>query len=159
MRRLLLAASAASLLCVPAHAAHAQQRALVLADSVAPPIGPWGAFWRSLVVPGWGQAELGAETRGATYFVAEGVSVWMWARAQRRLDHARRSLPEDAPLVESRKQQREDWITMSVFLAVFNAADAWVTAHLYGFETKAIPVPEASALLIGWSIPIGSSGP
>lgn len=158
MRRLLLAATAASLLAVPVSAAHAQQKTPFAPDTVAPPIGPGGAFWRSLVVPGWGQAELGAETRGAAYFLAEGFSVWMWARAQRRLDHARRSLPEDDPLVESRKQQREDWITLSVFLAFFNAADAWVTAHLYGFETKAIPVPEESALLIGAWIPVGSTG-
>lgn len=158
MRRLLLAAAAASLLAAPVSTAHAQRITPPAADTVAPPIGPWGAFWRSLVVPGWGQAELGAETRGAVYFVAEGFSVWMWARAQRRLDHVRRSLPEDDPLVESRKQQREDWITLAVFLAFFNAADAWVTAHLYGFETKAIPVPQESALLLGVSIPVGSTG-
>ncbi len=127
------------------------------------PLSPWGAFWRSLLIPGWGQSELDAKTRGAFYFVAEGTSAWMWVRTQRRLDQARRSVlegfVEDDPLVRARKQQREDWITLTVFWAFFNAADAWVTAHLHGFEAKPIPMPEEPVgLFIGWSLPVGGPG-
>lgn len=157
-RRLLLFSTVAALAAAdvasaqepppPAEAAHPPGQ--------TPPLTPWGAFWRSLVIPGWGQSELDAKTRGATYFVAEGLSVWMWVRSQRRLDEARRSFPEDGPLVQSRKQQREDWITLTIFLAFFNAADAWVTAHLWGLETKPLPVPgETAALFVGWSLPVG----
>lgn len=159
MSRLGTAALAALWLVAPSPAA-AQRVDPAALDTVRPPIGPWGAFVRSLAVPGWGQSELGAEGRGALYFVAEGFSLWMWARAQRRLDHARRALPETDPLVESRKQQREDWITLTVFLAFFNAADAWVTAHLYGFEAKTVPIPgESEALFLGWSVPVGATEP
>jgi hypothetical protein len=123
----------------------------------APPLSPWGAFWRSLLVPGWGQAELDAEVRGAVYFVAEATSAWMWVRTQRRLDAARRRAASPAdPLVRARTQQREDWIVLTVFWAFFNAADAWVTAHLHGFETKPIPVPgEPVAWFVGVSWPTG----
>jgi hypothetical protein len=31
-------------------------------------VGPGGAFWRSLLVPGWGHAAVGAYGRGAFYF-------------------------------------------------------------------------------------------
>ncbi|MBI4513811.1 MAG: hypothetical protein HY702_06835 [Gemmatimonadetes bacterium] len=143
--------------------AHAQELiGGVPQDTLAPVrrtvLSPWGAFWRSLVIPGWGQSELDAKTRGAVYFVAEGASVWMWIRTQRRLDHARRLFPEEHPLVSSRKQQREDWIALTLFWAFFNAADAWVTAHLHGFETKPIPVPgEAVGLFVGWSLPLDLS--
>lgn len=108
------------------------------ADTVfsQPPISPGGAFWRSLVLPGWAQSELGAKSRGAFYFFAEAVSIMMWARTQKRLDQARRTEPEDSPLVEARVEQREDWIALAVFWAFASAADGFVAAHLWGFEER-----------------------
>lgn len=152
-------AAAAALALAAARPAPAQE-ARAAADTVPrpaiAPISPWGAFARSLAVPGWGQSELDAKTRGAAYFVAETASLWMWVRTQRRLDQARRNHPDDHPLVRARRQQREDWITLTVFWAFFNAADAWVTAHLYGFEAKPLPVPgESVVLFVGWSWPTG----
>ncbi len=43
-----------------------------LASPTAPSrnVGPGGAFWRSLLVPGWGHAAVGAYGRGAFYFGA-----------------------------------------------------------------------------------------
>lgn len=162
MRRSVRTAGFAAALLFGAATAASAQTPRLAGDTVTagvsegPPISPWGAFWRSLVIPGWGQAELGHHTRGAAYFVAEGASLWMWVRTQRRLDHARRHLDEDHPLVQARKGQREDWITLTIFLAFFNGADAWVSAHLEGFEAKPIVVPdEPAGFLIGWSVPLG----
>ena len=118
-----------------------------------PPISPGGAFWRSLVVPGWAQAELGAKSRGAFYFFAESVSLMMLARTQIRLDHAERTLPEDAPLIEARKGQRQDWIAAAVFFAFAAAADGFVTAHLWGFSERTGDEPGAVSYGIGVSIP------
>ena len=101
-----------------------------------PPISPGGAFFRSLVIPGWAQSELGAKSRGAFYFFAEAASVLMWIRTQKRLDHARRTEPEDSPLIEARVEQREDWIALSIFWAFASAADGFVAAHLWGFEER-----------------------
>jgi hypothetical protein len=120
-----------------------------------PPISPGGAFLRSLVIPGWAQAELGAEARGAFYFFAEAFSLFMVARTQIRLDHAERNLPDDDPLVLGRRQQREDWIAMAVFWAFFAAADGWVSVHLYGFDERTGLEPEQVAFGVSFRIPLG----
>lgn len=135
-------------------------------DSVfpRPPLSPGGAFFRSLVLPGWAQAELGHEARGAFYFFAESFSLFMVARTQKRLSHAERTLPEDSGIISSRKQQREDWIALAVFWAFFSAADAWVSVQLFGFEERTETGPEplsldvrwdGSAFQIGWRVPVG----
>ncbi|UCC47730.1 MAG: hypothetical protein JSV41_09595 [Gemmatimonadota bacterium] len=122
-----------------------------------PPLTPGGAFLRSLVVPGWAQAELGFETRGAFYFLAEGFSLFMVARSQIRLSHAERTVadPETSGLVSARRQQREDWIALAVFWAFFSAADGWVSVHLFGFEERTGLRPEDVAFRVGWKIPFG----
>ena len=126
------------------------------ADSARrPPLSPGGAFVRSLVLPGWAQAELGHETRGAFYFFAETFSLFMIGRSQIRLDHARRTLEEDSDIISSREQQREDWIALAIFWAFFSAADGWISVQLYGFEDVTQVRPEPTAYFIGWKIPFG----
>jgi len=120
-----------------------------------PPLSPGGAFLRSFVLPGWAQAELGAESRGALYFFAESFSLFMVARTQARLSWAERTQPENSPVIESRRQQREDWIALAVFWAFFAAADGWVSVHLYGFDERTGVKPEDIAIGVGWQIPIG----
>ncbi len=135
-------------------------------DSVfpRPPLSAGGAFFRSLFLPGWAQAELGHEARGAFYFFAESFSLFMIARTQKRLAHAQRTLPEDSGIISSRRQQREDWIALAVFWAFFSAADAWVSVQLFGFEdrTEMGPQPvslqmrwEDSGFEVGWRIAVG----
>ena len=120
-----------------------------------PPLSPGGAFLRSLVLPGWAQSELGAETRGAFYFLAESFSLFMVARTQIRLDWAERTRPQDSGLIKSRKQQREDWIALAVFTAFFSAADGWVSVHLFGFDERTGLQPEDVSIGVGWKIPVG----
>lgn len=120
-----------------------------------PPLSPRGAFLRSLVLPGWAQAELGHETRGAFYFFAETFSLFMIARTQIRLDHARRTLEEESGIISSREQQREDWIALAIFWAFFSAADGWISVQLYGFDDVTGVRPEPTAYFVGWKIPFG----
>ena len=49
---------------------------------------PGGAFLRSLLVPGWGQATIGSYTRAGFYVLAESATGWMLARTVSRLDAA-----------------------------------------------------------------------
>ncbi|MFL5382262.1 MAG: DUF5683 domain-containing protein [Longimicrobiaceae bacterium] len=119
------------------------------ADTVGLPryhITPRKAFLRSLVLPGWGQSSIGAPGRGAVYFALESGSLWMVyksnqklqeARELERVRHADGTLdPERTlPLVRARRNEREDWITLSVFWYFFSGADAYVAAHLRGFDT------------------------
>lgn len=107
-------------------------------------ISPRGAFLRSLILPGWGQAYVGAPGRGAIYFAMESGTLWMALRSRQQLRAARvqqgwlresGELKETAesPLVESRARQVEDWTTVSIFLLFLAGADAYVAAQLADF--------------------------
>lgn len=63
---------------------------------------PGGAFLRSLLVPGWGQASSGAYGRAAVYFLAQAGNVWMAYKTNSLRNTARRSqqLLEDAKTAE-----------------------------------------------------------
>lgn len=113
------------------------------------------ALIRSFVLPGWGQAYVGEHGRGVLYFALESGSLWMVYKSSRALAAARRleaSMRENGalgptqrlPLAQSRSQQVEDWITLSVFWALFAGADAYVSAQLADFagHVGAAPGPE-----------------
>lgn len=136
-------------------------------DTVPGGITPRGAFLRSLVIPGWGQSELGAPGRGGVYFTLEAGSLWMLLKSHRKLGEARErqrvaqetgQLDPTAtdPLVRDRQNQREDWLTLSIFWLFFSGADAFVTAHLQDFDVHVNAVPRpGGALELQASIPLG----
>ncbi len=118
------------------------RRTAAPADST--PYSARSALIRSLVLPGWGQAYVGAPGRGAFYFALESGSLWMVYKSSRALAAARElesymrengapGSQERLPLAESRAQQVEDWITLSIFWALFAGADAYVSAQLADF--------------------------
>ena len=47
-------------------------------------VSPGGAFFRSLLLPGWGQAAVGSYGRGGFYFATESVVAWMLFKTNRR---------------------------------------------------------------------------
>ena len=113
------------------------------------------ALVRSLVLPGWGQAYVGAHGRGALYFALEGGSLWMVYKSSVALNAAREleselrengalQFGERLPLAASRAQQVEDWIALSIFCALFAGADAYVSAQLADFagHVGAAPGPD-----------------
>jgi hypothetical protein len=131
-------------------------------------ISPRGAFFRSLVLPGWGQSSIGAPGRGAVYFALESGSLWMVYKADQKLQEAKRletarhadgSLAEgqSSGLVRARRNEREDWITLSVFWFFFSGADAFVSAQLRDFDTHVDvqPAREGGAQVMV-SIPVGN---
>lgn len=79
---------------------------------------------------------------------------------QQRVD-ADPSVARAEGLVESRDQQFEDWLALSIFLVLLGGADAYVSAHLADFPA---PVDIDSRMLagdrleIGVSIPVGPPG-
>ena len=139
---------------------------VAVADSVQG-VSPRGAFLRSLVLPGWGQSAVGSPGRGAVYFGMEAGSLWMWHKSRAKLRDARaveRQLREEGTLdlrentktVASREGQVEDWATISIFLLLFSAADAFVAAHLADFDERvgAGPAPTGGVSL-RLSVPVG----
>lgn len=143
----------AALVGAPASEAAAQVTppppAPVAGDSLAPAdslgVSARGAFLRSLVLPGWGQAYVGSPGRGALYFALEAGSLWMAYKSWNQLQEAREfddflrqtgqlELDEASGLVLSREEQVEDWVTLAVFFLLFSGADAYVAAQLADFE-------------------------
>jgi len=122
--------------------------------SAGPRVTPMGAFLRSLVLPGWGQAAVDQPVRGAFYFTMEAASLWMLFKTQAKVDAARRAGDEE--LAAARTEQKEDWMVMVVFWALFSGVDAWVSTHLWGFEGAVVPPPDGSpGVAVQYSVPIG----
>jgi hypothetical protein len=144
-----------------ARAALAPQRVRSVADSLAdrrdsvllagPPIRPKTALFRSLLIPGWGQASLDRGTAGATYFALEAGSIAMLIFAKKELAVARRAArdsmfagdsvplgppPELAGRVRVRRTQVQDWAALIFFNHLFSAADAFVSAHLWDVRVQ-----------------------
>ena len=123
-------------------------------DSLGPPVTPMGAFFRSLVLPGWGQAAVDQPVRGAFYFTMEATSLWMLFKTQAKLDAARRAGDEE--LAAARQDQKEDWIVLAVFWALFAGVDAWVSTQLWDFEGAVVPPPDGSpGVAVQYSVPVG----
>lgn len=60
-------------------------------------------------------------------------------------------------LVRARKQQRQDWITYTLFFTFAAAVDAYVTAHLKDFPADVTARPSGDGgMSIGAHIPVGS---
>lgn len=126
----------------------------VAVDSTGLPVSPMGAFFRSLILPGWGQASVDQPVRGAFYFTMEAASLWMLFKAESKLRAAERAGDED--LAAARKEQKEDWIVMAVFWALFSGVDAWVSTHMWDFEGVVVPPPDGSrGVAVQVSIPVG----
>lgn len=128
------------------------------ADSagVSPPISPMGAFFRSLVLPGWGQVSVDQPGRGAFYFAMEAGTLWMLLKTNSKLNAAKSADPLDEELVGLREDQFEDWATLAVFWALFAGVDAWVSAQLWDFTGEVVPPPDGSpGAAFRYSIPVG----
>jgi hypothetical protein len=60
-------------------------------------------------------------------------------------------------LARARRQQRQDWITYTLFFTFAAAVDAYVTAHLKDFPTDIIAEPTVGGQFdLGFRIPVGS---
>jgi hypothetical protein len=156
LTRLFLAAGIGLFLCLPQQA-DAQQPAPPPPDTlevIEPVRSPRGAFVRSLVVPGWGHAWVGAPVRGGVYFAMEVGALWMTYKSHQQLREARRQeqwrrdtgqlQPTQLdPLSRAREDQVEDWFTVALFLLFFSGADAFVSAHLadFGERVGVAPAP------------------
>jgi uncharacterized protein DUF5683 len=146
-----------------------RQDSMARADSVRR-VSPGSAFFRSLIIPGWGQVSAGAYVRAGTFVALQGASGYMLVKTLRRLSDAEKAeplrvaaagdsirgaavTPDDSVrvndperlraaidsvvavrrirgLIESRKEQREDWITYTIALTLASGIDAFVAAHL-----------------------------
>jgi hypothetical protein len=124
-------------------ALRAQDSAAVAAVSAADtlrPISPMGAFWRSFLVPGWGQARLDRKLTGGIFVAWEGVTLGMSLKTRHELAYLRRN---DSERAENKRREHEDWIVLLVFNHLFAGLEAYVSGHLADFpddlSVRAVP--------------------
>jgi hypothetical protein len=133
-------------LALGARGAAAQRVAPDVPDTVVVPadtvvrLRPVSAAWRSLLVPGWGQAATGRAVTGALFVVWEGTTLYMWRKARSEAAYFEEIGHGGA---DGKRQEEEDWLVLLVFNHLFAAAEAFVAGHLQDFpeelEIRAVP--------------------
>lgn len=96
-------------------------------------VGPVGALWRSLVLPGWGQAVTGRNVTGALFAAWEGTTMYMTIKAQQEANYFKAS---GSPNLHSKRQEVQDWLVLWGFNHLFSGAEAFVAAHLRDFPPE-----------------------
>ena len=100
------------------------------ADTMHHGVRPMGAFWRSFLIPGWGQAVTGREVTGATFVAWEGVTAMMTLKAQQEANYLKEIHSANLKL---KRQEVQDWLVLWIFNHLFAGAEAYVSAHLRDF--------------------------
>ncbi len=100
------------------------------ADTMRHGVRPMGAFLRSLVLPGWGQAATGRPMTGAVFVAWEGVTVMMTLKAQQEANYFKAIHSAN---LRHKRQEVEDWLVLWVFNHFLSGAEAYVSAHLRDF--------------------------
>jgi hypothetical protein len=119
------------------------------ADSV-PRIGAGAAFWRSLLIPGWGQAATGRWVTGATFTAWEGVCIMMTVKTKGEVKHIQ---AVGAAHVTTKKQEVQDWAVLLIFNHLFAGAEAFVSAHLQDFPRDLRIRAAPRGLMVSFPLP------
>jgi hypothetical protein len=99
-------------------------------DSLALRTSPMNAFWRSFLVPGWGQAKLGRKLTAGIFIAWEGATLGMSVKTRRELGYLRRT---NSARAEDKRREHEDWLVLLAFNHVFAGLEAYVSGHLTDF--------------------------
>jgi hypothetical protein len=135
--RLVLAVALAVTVVGPA-AARAQQAPVVPApsgvpagtDTVRSRPAPLNYFFRSLLIPGWGQASLDRKLTGGMFIAFEGLALAMALKADHELGYLERT---NSQRLEGKRQERQDWLVLVAVNHLFSGLEAYVSANLFDF--------------------------
>jgi hypothetical protein len=109
-------------------------------DSAFRPISPINAFWRSFLLPGWGQARLNRKLTGGIFIAWEGVTLGMSLKTRHELAYLRRTRSARG---DNKRREHEDWLVLLAFNHLFAGLEAYVGAHLADFpgdlRIRAVP--------------------
>lgn len=100
---------------------------------IYPPISPMGAFGRSLLLPGWGQAVLGRRVTGAAFVFWEGITVTMLWKTVHQLHYLERTGSSNVAL---KRQEVQDWAVLLAFNHLLAGAEAFVSSSLWDFPVE-----------------------
>jgi hypothetical protein len=103
-------------------------------------ISPINAFWRSFLLPGWGQARLNRKLTGGIFVAWEGVTLGMSLKTRHELAYLRRTRSARG---DNKRREHEDWVVLLAFNHLFAGLEAYVGAHLTDFpgdlKIRAVP--------------------
>ena len=115
--------------------------------------GPMGSFWRSFLLPGWGQARLNRKLTGGIFLGWEGVTLGMSLKTRHELAYLRRTKSGRA---EDKRREHEDWLVLLAFNHLFAGLEAYVSAHLADFpgdlRIQAVPGGVGGAMSIPFRV-------
>ena len=98
--------------------------------SVRQYISPANALWRSLLLPGWGQARLNRKLAAGLFIGWEGVTLGMSLKTRHELQYLRRT---NSGRADDKRQEHEDWLVLLAFNHLFAGLEAYISAHLADF--------------------------
>jgi len=104
--------------------------AATAADSLDLRTSPMAAFWRSFLLPGWGQAKLGRKLTGGIFVAWEGVTLTMSLKTRHELAYLRRT---NSGRADDKRGEHEDWLVLLGFNHLFAGLEAYVSGHLSDF--------------------------
>jgi hypothetical protein len=93
-------------------------------------ISPLNALWRSMLLPGWGQARLNRKLAGGIFVGWEAVTLGMTLKTRSELRYLRRN---ESGRADDKRQEHEDWVVLLAFNHLFSGLEAYVSAHLADF--------------------------
>ncbi len=113
---------------------------------------PFSYFFRSLAVPGWGQASLDRKVTGAIFVAFEGISLGMMLKTTTELHYLQAT---NSDLVSAKRAERQDWLVAMVMNHLFSALEAYVSANLFDFPAdlrmRTLPGGRTG---VGFTIPV-----
>jgi hypothetical protein len=116
------------LIAVPIKPVHSQASGVPVPSARRPP--PLQYFFRSFLIPGWGQASLDRKLTGGLMIAFEGVALGMALKAHHEIDYLERT---GSGRAEAKREERQDWLVLVVFNHLLSGLEAFVSANLYDF--------------------------
>lgn len=91
---------------------------------------PLNYFFRSLLIPGWGQASLDRKVTGGLFIAFEGIALAMALKAGHELGYLERT---GSARIEDKRAERQDWFVLVAANHLFSGLEAFVSANLFDF--------------------------
>ena len=117
-------------------------------------ISPSAALWRSLLLPGWGQARLNRKLTAGLFIAWEGVTLGMSLKTLHELEYLRRT---NSGRADDKRQEHEDWVVLLGFNHVLAGLEAYISAHLADFpgdlHFEAVPGGAGAAVSLPVRLP------
>ena len=106
-------------------------------------------MFRSTLVPGWGQWANGKRVKAAVVLGSEGYLIYRGLRARNREIDAKRLGQEAEAAVWN--EEKRDYAWWTLFAVILSMGDAYVDAHLRGFDIEFEPQDGSTQFRWSWT--------